>query len=72
MSVVLSGPPEAIAAVQSGTLMLYVEWPADWNIQNPPDQAQQVRVSAVPPRGVEVRGENNQPLPVVSVRAVKP
>jgi len=72
VTVELSGPPEAIALVQPGDVLLYVEWPADWDIQNPPTQVQPLRVRVVPPRGAEVRGENKQPLPVVSVRAVKP
>ncbi|MCW8131613.1 MAG: YbbR-like domain-containing protein [Planctomycetota bacterium] len=73
LNVTVTGPPDAVAAMSVTDLQLYVEWPAEWDLQQPAGHAypaQNVQVRAVSPGRITVKSENNQALPAVKVRGV--
>ena len=68
--ITVRGAPEHVAALKSTDLRLFVEWPADWDLQRPPGEsfpARSAQIKAIAPPRVTVRGENDQPLPTVKV-----
>jgi len=71
--VAVTGAPEEVAALRPVDLTLYVDWPADWDLQQPAGHAfapVNVQVKAVAPGRMTVRGEKDLALPVVKVRGV--
>jgi YbbR domain-containing protein len=68
--VAIRGALEDVASLKNADLRLFVEWPADWDLQRPPGDsfpARSAQVKAIAPPRVTVRGENDQPLPTVKV-----
>ncbi|MBI3830659.1 MAG: YbbR-like domain-containing protein [Planctomycetes bacterium] len=73
VTVTVTGLPDEIATLGAADIQLYVEWPADWDLQQPQGHAfpsQNAQVKAAAPSRIKVLGENKQPLPAVKVRGV--
>lgn len=73
ITVTVTGLPDEVTALSANDVQLYVEWPAEWDMQQAQGRAfpsQSAQVKAATPSRITVLGENKQALPTVKVRGI--